>query len=413
MNNLKEQKHYELNKKKELIDLLERRLNFNKNNNNNNRWKIIGNKLKYNYRTVSLSGFSGTTTEYIFDKWGIDTYWNYNEDKYPIINYKSKNPNIWVKFIVDRLCEAYQPVFRIPLNAIYWLADNKGLYTNINYEPFIIDNNDEEMFSFSGQIYHGLIDDLILYIQEEVMSRTGKDCVIILDLHWNDQFDKPEPVNQEIKQESSLNDFWYSVANRYKNNTNVWFEPSLGKDKNDRHVIDGKGQYVGMKQLYDIIRNEVKADNIILISGGYGGYAYYNNGFDISWFKHIESLHLKNIMFNLHPIQSIDSTMVDKSVDNFKQLIQMLNKVSIPLIVTDVGLSNNPGNYTEQIVSFCYDNNISWIAWSVKPNNEMSLLYPNIMTMKNGRIGITQGMENKDLSIKIGVNWEDIWNKYS
>ena len=204
----------------------------------NERWDTSSSVLQHYGESVVLKGFSATTTEYLFDGLGMDTFWdtdfstpfqatasrvsmamlsNYGQGSFSTIyendtgsNGASPEPeNVSNRFfaegIVDHLGEIDHPVFRIPLTARYWLEGGKKVYTygdqidsydsgsrTINYSwgstgtladsVDIIESGGQFHFvqQFSAQEYQEYITDLIYFIKEEV-----PDTVVILDLHWN------------------------------------------------------------------------------------------------------------------------------------------------------------------------------------------------------------------------------------
>ncbi len=218
------------------------------------RWDSSTRVLHHYGDPATLAGFSGTTTEYLFDGLGMATFWDtdfstpfqattsrvsmamlssFGQANFTTIyehdmgtSGDSPEPQnvanrYFAEGIVYRLAEAEYPVFRIPLTARYWLNGGKKVYT---YEGQVVsyDGNsqtvtyswgstgvltgDVELIEDGGQYtlvqyytaqeYQQYITDLIYYIKEEV-----PDCVIILDLHWNyDRFGDPchsDDINDE------------------------------------------------------------------------------------------------------------------------------------------------------------------------------------------------------------------------
>ena len=202
------------------------------------RWDSSSSVLRHYGEDVILKGFSGTTTEYLFDGLGMDTFWDtdfstpfqestsrislsmlsrYGQDNFQTvyendlgIAAESPEPeNVANRFfsegIAARLNEVEHPVFRIPLTARYWLEGGKKVFTysgqvtaydrdsrTVTYawgstgtltgDVELIEDGGSFLLvqSYSAQEYQEHITDLIFYIKEEVPS-----AVIILDLHWN------------------------------------------------------------------------------------------------------------------------------------------------------------------------------------------------------------------------------------
>lgn len=218
------------------------------------RWGSDTHILKFNGEDAMLKGFSGTTTEYLFDGLGMNTFWDtdfstpfqattsrislamlsqYGRNNFSTIyendignsGASPDEQNVANRYfsegIVTKLSGVDYPVFRIPMTARYWLNGGKNIFTytgqviaydpstrNVTYEwgstgtltgaVEVVEENGvfHLVQTFTAAEYQSYITDLIFYIKEELPN-----AVVILDLHWNfDRFGDSstfETINDE------------------------------------------------------------------------------------------------------------------------------------------------------------------------------------------------------------------------
>jgi hypothetical protein len=136
--------------------------------------------------------------------------------------------------------EGVLPVVRVPLTAAYWL--------NVNVPSTYPD--------LGGQ-YRTLISRIVEFW-------TANNVAVILDLHWNDDSSKQQPM--ALKGSASAIDFWGAVARQYGSNKRVMFElynePHL--DSFDTFA-NGDATYAGMLEMYQTVR-AVTSDSMIVYS---------------------------------------------------------------------------------------------------------------------------------------------------
>ncbi len=201
--------------------------------------------------------------------------------------------------------------------------------------------------------------------------------LIILDYHWS---------NDSVKQENMApaNDttiaFWRSVAGQYKDFGNVLFE--LYNEPHDITPdvwLNGNTQYEGMQQMYNLIKNEVKSNNIIIIGG-------LNWGFDLSFLslnskacnnnttncfiKDSTGNLAKNIAYNSHPYDKYDASFAITNLAGLKDFY--------PIIYTEFGdnqandyLNSQWENVYANILNEVNQDNINYtaFAWWVESDN--------------------------------------------
>jgi hypothetical protein len=220
------------------------------------RWDSSTGVLRHYGEEVVLKGFSGTTTEYLFDGLGMDTFWDtdfsapfqastsrvsmsmlssYGQGNFSTIyendmgtagaspEPENVSNRYFAEGIADHLGDLEHPVFRIPLTARYWLEGGKKVYIYedqvVSYDSSsrtvtyswgstgslvdsvdIIETNGKYHLvqQYTAAEYQAYITDLVFYIKEEV-----PDAVVILDLHWNfDRFGDTSTFD-EVNDEST------------------------------------------------------------------------------------------------------------------------------------------------------------------------------------------------------------------
>jgi hypothetical protein len=192
---------------------------------------------------------------------------------------------------------------------------------------------------------------------------------VILDLHWSDRGDltvtdtmsqAPGNSNQQPMADVNSLEFWKEVSARYRGDGHVLFE--LYNEPNgvtwDVWLNGGNiggYTYVGMQQLYDAIRNDSKADNIV-IAGGLS-YAYDLSGVAAN------PIQGYNIMYASHPYKT--SGAQGGWGGHFGYLAE---SNLAPVILTEFGdneqNSSCTGDWDTQLIQYADMNGISWTAWA-------------------------------------------------
>ncbi len=244
--------------------------------------------------------------------------------------------------------------------------------------------------------YASMVDSIIQWSEA-----LGMD--VILDLHWSDRGDLT--VTQQSKQAAGNSnqqpmadvnslEFWREVSARYKNDGHVLFE--LYNEPNSvpwsiwlNGGMYGGYTYVGMQQLYDAIRNDSHADNVVIA----GGLQY---AFDLSAVG-TNPIQGYNIMYASHPYKSGDPQGAWDS--RFGYLAQ--NNIA-PVIVTEFGdnesTPNCTGAWDQAVIDYSNKWGISWTAWAWYTNDGATLTqlcsFPSIISDWFGTPSI-QGMAVK------------------
>lgn len=336
-------------------------------------WDTTSTVLKYQGNPVVLHGFALTSMQYLLRGIGMQSFatynWNTPENIFSL-------DTTQLDAIMQNLPQksGVMPAVRISINASYYL----GVVT-----PPWSDNN-QKYPKLSTQ-YQTLLDGCITYF-------TGKNVVVILDLHWNDDVKEQQPM--ALRSHSlpattgDSKEFWSQMAQKYGSNDLVWYELY-----NEPFSIDfstwlhGDETYWGMADLYAAIRSQT--DNPILISGINYAYAQYNNGwsddgiYQVGFEKNVSP---ENVLYCFHPYMGPDqSGDQGKSADNFEALVAYMQKnIARPLILTETGqyccATNGacylyPGTYQgetmgylEAVLEIAKKQELSWTLWGWRPN---------------------------------------------
>ena len=378
-------------------------------------FSVTNKKLYQNSQEIVLRGIGGTTTEYLF-KSGIVTdgflnfYWNeepgaqklptggntQNAPTYVAYN-NSNGIDKQLQLILNNGNPQIVPVFRIPLNLDFYLHDW---------------NNAIGQYSKQGSsaIYQFSIDLLVKHL-------TDKGIAVILDLHWNAAGTNHEQCYGNCDPGSGCDGymaideattFWKEVAAKYKNNELVLFELYNEPMCNDQVLpqdvwlnggtLSGQNtKYSGMKEMYNAIRNDAGAQNIIIVGGN-------NWAYNVDYCSAFQSnVNPTNTIYNLHPYQG-EGQGPDKDVNGFKKASSDLLQIA-PVILTEFGQYCLTNNYDEQIIQICNQDEISWLAWAWRPPQGGQCNQPDV----NDGSGLYDS-QNHDGK---GGNWKAIWPKYS
>jgi len=365
-------------------------------------WSTGSNSLQKNGQDVRLIGMGTTCTEYLLRGVGMHCWIKYNwADSTDIFKVDVTQVYPVVDTLLAIAKDDVVPAIRIPMTASSWLgvntsasAENIGKYPNL------------------GQQYQNFIADLVdVY--------TSRDIVAILDLHWTD--DDTDNAAMAGKGESNCVDFWDSVASRFADNGNVFFELY-----NEPHRVtqdqwmNGDSQYSGMLEMLAAVRKH--STNPVIIAG-YGGYAY-----DADSLVEIDG-HLngdRNVIYNFHPYmgpnQHGDSKKCAQNFETYAQTV--LDGTDKPVIITEFGQRCNPTHgaaedcsaeydgktmgYDETILTIADKHGISWLPWAWRPMSTG----PNANTCQDVNGG-ELGTEINHVTDGKGADWLTLWETFA
>ena len=137
-------------------------------------------------KEVVLRGFGTTCTEYLLSGVGVPCFCTYDWSNHSQIISQPDNAILQAMLGYLTQKEGVLPVVRVPLTAAYWL--------NVNVPSTYPD--------LGGQ-YRTLISRIVEFW-------TTNNVAVILDLHWNDDSSKQQPM--ALKGSASAIDFWSAVA---------------------------------------------------------------------------------------------------------------------------------------------------------------------------------------------------------
>jgi hypothetical protein len=205
---------------------------------------------------------------------------------------------------------------------------------------------------------------------DQLIKWAEADCMdVILDLHWSDQGDLSvtstanqgagNSQQQPMADVNSL-EFWKEVATRYRGDGHVFFELY-----NEPHDISwsvwlnggtvGNVQYVGMQALYDTIRNDANADNVVIAGG-------VQWAFDLSGVSS-NPLNGYNIMYASHVYKQSN----DAQSEWYGKFGYLAQTNVAPVILTEFGDGSNNGTCTGDwdtaVIQYTNQLGISWTAW--------------------------------------------------
>jgi endoglucanase len=201
---------------------------------------------------------------------------------------------------------------------------------------------------------------------------------VILDLHWSDRGDltvtssaKQAAGNSEQQPMADVNsiEFWKEVATRYRGDGRVLFELYNEPNSVTWTVWLGGGmsggfEYVGMQTLYDTIRNDAQADNVVIAGG-------LDWAFDLS---HVQQFPIQgyNVMYASHVYRASDPGTQWQT--SFGYLAQ---QNIAPVILTEFGDNQNTPNCTSawdtSVIAYADQWGISWTAWAWYATNSGTL----------------------------------------
>lgn len=228
-------------------------------------------------------------------------------------------------------------MIRLDLNADYW-------------------NNSAELTTQGS--YKQIVDAIIYYAQQNNM-------VVILDYHWsNDQVQQQAMAPNN----TTSTNFWKSVASKYKNFDNVIFE--LYNEPHDITTsvwLNGDSSYLGMQQMYDLIRSQ-GANNLVIANGlDYGYYLGFLGVSNLScnssncFIKESNGALATNVIYGSHPYDTKGSAgyTYNGLPADFNTNFAGVKNVA-PVIFTEFG-DNKAADYNDGTWETVYNNDLSEI----------------------------------------------------
>ncbi|HEY4012827.1 MAG TPA: cellulase family glycosylhydrolase [Polyangiaceae bacterium] len=192
---------------------------------------------------------------------------------------------------------------------------------------------------------------------------------VILDLHWSDRGDltvtssaKQAAGNSEQQPMADVNsiEFWKEVAARYRGDGRVLFELYNEPNSVSWSIwlyggMSGGYEYAGMQMLYDAIRNDAHADNVVIAGG-------LDWAFDLSQVKQYP-IQGYNVMYAAHVYRAGDPGSQWQT--NFGYLAQ---QNVAPVIITEFGDNQSTPNCTSawdtSVIAYADQWSMSWSAWA-------------------------------------------------
>lgn len=354
-------------------------------------WHTSHNQVFLDGQPVSLHGIGTTCMEYIISGVGVPCFASYdwNNASDVMAHPDTKVLNAMLGYL--NASKGVQPVVRVPVTAAYWLNVNlPKTYPNI-----------------SGQ-YRTLLAAMV-----DTFTQAG--VAVIIDLHWNDDTTKQQPM--ALKGSANAVDFWDSVSAHFGNNKLVLFELY-----NEPHIDDyniyahGDSTYAGMLEMYAAVRKN--APNSMVVIGGQKDYAYDAT----SLAQLAKDAVLTNVLYNFHPYMGpMQQSDIAKSASGFEGLVKSL--AGMPLIVTEFGQYCCPSDgacyafdgqwqgqkmgYVEAILQICAQYNVSWMGWAWRPQATAASCDSPDMNGENG-----DALKLTSASTGEGANWAKLFAKY-
>ncbi len=186
------------------------------------------------------------------------------------------------------------------------------------------------------------------YVDRAVKWTLSLGMDVILDLHWL------TTAGQTNMSDSTSNQFWSSVAGKYKNEGRVMFE--LFNEPHDIQPADWKS---GMQGMYNAVRNTAGAQNLVLLGG-------LDWSYNLSQVLPAQALSGTNIAYVTHPysFKGNSSSAWDSAFGNLA--------ATYPIIATEFGQANTtPGGslgcdgtiYTNML-NYFKTKSIGWTGWA-------------------------------------------------
>ncbi len=218
-----------------------------------------------------------------------------------------------------------------------------------------------------GQKYHGAA---YRKIVDGLVAAAGRARVyVILNLQWSDLDRSLADAGQHRLPDARSAAFWRSVALRYKNWGNVWFDlysETHGVNWSQwlhgglttaetRHTVVTYRAW-GMQQLYDAVRHQGAANIVVVPVLGWGADVVgLINGYRVQG---------RNILYDAHIYPDVTAWK--------KQLAAVAAEV--PLMVGEWGGGDKDLAFGRRFLKFLDAHNMTWTAWSLHPDARPSLV---------------------------------------
>ncbi|MET0790018.1 MAG: glycoside hydrolase family 5 protein [Polyangiaceae bacterium] len=206
-------------------------------------------------------------------------------------------------------------------------------------------------------------------VDKAVKDAEAAGMDVILDLHWSDRGDltalnsgdaqnTPGHIDQQPMADVYSLQFWREVASKYKDDGHVLFELYNEPNKIDWPTWLNGGQVAeyqaaGMQQMYNAVRVDAGADNIVIA----GGLSY---AFDLSQARNY-LIQGYNVMYATHPYSPQNP---QSSWDS--RFGYLAAQDIAPVIATEFGDTGNncTGAWNSALVAYADARQISWTAWA-------------------------------------------------
>eukprot|EP01124_Arcella_intermedia_P029203 TRINITY_DN6109_c0_g1_i1.p1 TRINITY_DN6109_c0_g1~~TRINITY_DN6109_c0_g1_i1.p1 ORF type:complete len:526 (+),score=81.68 TRINITY_DN6109_c0_g1_i1:13-1590(+) len=302
-----------------------------------------------------------------------------------------------------------RPIVRIPMTGSSYLYD--------------IDSG-------NATLYQNIID-LI------VNALTSKGIAVVLDLHWSCpdtsklqgcQVGQAAMAQRNYGSQPGTLTFWDVVSKKYSSNPFVFYElynePWI---QNFQPWYSGDSTFVGMKEMYDVIRKN--NPNAICIIGGKDQYALDAQSGLAFYLKYKEDVGVypTNIIWNIHPYQGA-SQGLEHSLRSVMRISLALKQIG-PVIFTEFGqyCCGSSGackpsqcndhlhsdNFVYNIVNLSEQYDLSWIGWAWRGTNVNNANRPCLDGMAD-----CNGPDMRDLGgiltdgLRGGAPWRLVWSTF-
>jgi hypothetical protein len=196
--------------------------------------------------------------------------------------------------------------------------------------------------------YQGLVD-------QQITQAKSNGLDVILDLHWSDRGTFSTPAQQPMADAHSIT-FWQQVAGKYKGDGRVMFELYNEPQQISWDVWLNGGSTngmtaVGMQQLYNAVRVDAGAENLVFIGGIQWAY-------DLSGVPgHLVNGH--NIVYVTHPYNQSG-----KQPANWDSGFGFLTS-SYPVMATEFGnTADCTTTYYSSLIPYMDQHKMSWSGWA-------------------------------------------------
>jgi hypothetical protein len=219
---------------------------------------------------------------------------------------------------------------------------------------------------------------------------TQNDIAVIINLHFNGDGNSKAIEQEPMADRTNSNTFWTSLANTFKENNSVIFEPY-----NEPHDItwqcwrDGgtcsgvSFQVAGMQEMINAIRN-TGATNIIIATGN-------NWGSDLSqWLQYKPTDSANQLAAGWHTYN--DGLSCEDSTCWNSTLAEVL--LTTPIVATEIGEFDCNHTHIDKVMQWLETQQQGYFAWAWTPSDCSS--EPALITDWNGNPTQTFGQGFKD-----------------